>query len=244
MSQVLVNFLEVEDIGQGSCAGRIAQETSVLVTMRSMLEELPCCRDSRDVLENMLKIIWVVVRRDRRSVLQALPAGVLFSALKRLKDIIHKNSVNEVLSTCAVLLGEGNSGPDLDTCQCFEKLNLMFFFFYNLTFYTGNQVPVLCELFERNESETVSLALACASAIVGKLLSSQSSRGAVLKHFVGPCAFSPFASVAGPPSPSFCLAEALLKLLHQKKCNLNDPQVNHRAFLLHYSFFTNLAPRI
>ena len=134
MSQVLVNFLEVEDIGQGSCAGRIAQETSVLVTMRSMLEELPCCRDSRDVLENMLKIIWVVVRRDRRSVLQALPAGVLFSALKRLKDIIHKNSVNEVLSTCAVLLGEGNSGPDLDTCQCFEKLNLMVFFFITLNF--------------------------------------------------------------------------------------------------------------
>jgi hypothetical protein len=120
--QVLVNFLEVEDIGQGSCAGRIAQESSVLVTMRSMLEELPCSRDSRDVLENMFKIVWVVVRRDRRSVSHALPAVVLFSALKRLKDIIHKNSVNEVLSTCAVLLGEGSGGTDLETCGCFSIL--------------------------------------------------------------------------------------------------------------------------
>jgi hypothetical protein len=117
--QVLVNFLEVEDIGQGSCAGRIVQESSVLVTMRCMLEELPSTRDSRDVLENMLKIIWVVVRRDRRCVSQALPAGVLFSALKRLKDIIHKNSINEVLSTCAVLLGEGSGGTDADTCKNF-----------------------------------------------------------------------------------------------------------------------------
>jgi hypothetical protein len=100
-------------------------------------------------------------------------------------------------------------------------------FFLILVFFdSGNQVPVLCELLERNESETVSLSLACASAIVNKLLSSQSSRGAVLKHFVGTCAFSPSATFAGPPSPSFCLAEALLKLLHQKKCNLNDPQVN------------------
>ena len=115
---MLVNFLEVEDIGQGSCAGRIAQESSVLITMRSMLEDLPCTRDSRDVLENMLKIVWVVVRRDRRSVAQALPAGVLFSALKRLKDIIHKNSVNEVLSTCAVLLGESSGGTDIETCKC------------------------------------------------------------------------------------------------------------------------------
>ena len=82
-----------------------------------MLEELPCTRDSRDVLENMLKIIWVVVRRDRRSVQHALPAGVLFSALKRLKDIIHKNSVNEVLSTCAVLLGESGGGTDVETCK-------------------------------------------------------------------------------------------------------------------------------
>jgi hypothetical protein len=114
---VLVNFLEVEDIGQGSCAGRIAQEPSVLITMRSMLEELPCTRDSRDVLENMLKIIWVVVRRDRRSVQQAIPAGVLFSVLKRLKDIIHKNSINEVLSTCAVLLGESGGGTDVETCK-------------------------------------------------------------------------------------------------------------------------------
>ncbi len=114
---MLVNFLEVEDIGQGSCAGRIAQEPSVLITMRSMLEELPCTRDSRDVLENMLKIIWVVVRRDRRSVQQAIPAGVLFSVLKRLKDIIHKNSINEVLSTCAVLLGESGGGTDVETCK-------------------------------------------------------------------------------------------------------------------------------
>jgi len=115
--QVLVNFLEVEDIGQGSCAGRIAQESSVLMAMRSMLEELPPTRDSRDLLENMLKIIWVVVRRDRRSVSHALPAGVLFSALQRLKDIIHKNSVNEALSTCVVLLAEGSSGTDLETCK-------------------------------------------------------------------------------------------------------------------------------
>ena len=120
LCQVLVNFLEVEDIGQGSCAGRIAQESSVLITMRSMLEDLPCTRDSRDVLENMLKIVWVVVRRDRRSVAHALPAGVLFSALKRLKDIIHKNSVNEVLSTCAVLLGESSGGTDIETCKCFK----------------------------------------------------------------------------------------------------------------------------
>jgi hypothetical protein len=130
--QVLVNFLEVEDIGQGSCAGRIAQESNVLVTMRSMLEELPCSRDSRDVLENMLKIVWVVVRRDRRSVSNALPAGVLFSALKRLKDIIHKNSVNEVLSTCAVLLGEGSGGTDVDTCESFWMFLLNCIF--NITF--------------------------------------------------------------------------------------------------------------
>ena len=117
---MLVYFLEVEDIGQGSCAGRISQEPSVLFTIRSMLEELPCTRDSRDVLENMQKIIWVVVRRDRRSVQQALPAGVLFSALKRLKDIIHKNSINEALSTCAVLLGESSGGIDVETCKRFE----------------------------------------------------------------------------------------------------------------------------
>lgn len=99
---------------------------------------------------------------------------------------------------------------------------------------------MLCELLERNESETVSLSLACASAIVNKLLSSQSSRGAVLKHFVGSCAFAPYASVSGPPSPSLCLAEALLKLLHQKKCNLNDPQV--RIFeRLYFAFHSSLA---
>jgi hypothetical protein len=92
----------------------------------------------------------------------------------------------------------------------------------------------LCELLERSESETVSLSLACASAIVNKLSSSQSSRGAVLKHFVGTSAYAPSASITIPPSPSFFLAEALLKLLHQKKRILNDPQVLTNAALIYF----------
>jgi hypothetical protein len=201
-----------------------------------MLEDLPCTRDSRDVLENMLKIVWVVVRRDRRSVAQALPAGVLFSALKRLKDIIHKNSVNEVLSTCAVLLVESSGGTDIETCKCYRKFIFCIIFMCSDPEFSGNQVPVLCELLERSESETVSLSLACASAIVHKLSSSHSSRGAVLKHFVGTSAYSPSASIAGPPSPSFFLSEALIKLLHQKKCNLNDLQVLINPSAVHFVF--------
>ena len=104
--------------------------------------------------------------------------------------------------------------------------------------FSGNQVPVLCELLERSESETVSLSLACASAIVHKLSSSQSKRAAVLKHFVGTYAYSPSASIAGPPSPSLCLSEALIKLLHQKKCNLNDPQVTFDPSVFHFALMS------
>ncbi len=59
-----------------------------------------------------------------------------------------------------------------------------------------------------------------------------------MKHFVGTGAYAPYASITIPPSPSFFLAEALLKLLHQKKRILNDPQVLTDAALIF--FFSSL----
>ena len=58
-----------------------------------------------------------------------------------------------------------------------------------------------------------------------------------MKHFVGTGAYAPYASINIPPSPSFFLAEALLKLLHQKKRILNDPQVLTDAALNIFLYF-------